>query len=263
MLKKIFICFLFAVLLVSASFGSYISLNTTVTSKIDGNTLQVVVTAVNKGDESAYSVQAELNVAGEKILAKKVPELGIDETYKITKFIDLDLKDKGQYPLIVTMHYADANQYPFSALTAQTFPYQAEDLPSEAFGRMRSTTFWKEGKVTLTLKNMGAEDIETTTNLIVPRELTARAKQIKMNIAAKSERKVGIDLENFSALSGSTYQVFAVSEFVIDGVHHVAITPGTAKIIEQKAILGINYTYLMVLLVLLILLFIVFQIFKK
>ena len=263
MYRKIILAVLLVSLLAGVSVASYISLNTTVSSKVDDNKLQIMITSINKGDESAYSVQAEINVAGQKIMAKKLQELGVDKTYKIFEEIKLDLASAGKYPLIVTMHYADANQYPFSALNAQTFIYRAEEIPAQVFGRMRSASFWKEGKVKLTLKNMGAEDISAVTNLVVPRELTVAENNQKMEVCGKSEKSASFKIENFSALHGSTYQVFAVSEYEKDGVHHTNITPGTIKIVESKEIFGISYNVIIALLALLILFFIAAQFIKK
>lgn len=263
MMKKIFIsAFVFA-LMVNISWASYITLNTTVNSKIEGNTLKVLITVINKGDEAAHNVQAEMNVAGKKIMAKKMQELGVNETYKVFEEIKLNLKQPGEYPLVVTMHYADANQYPFSALNLQTFAYRAEEVPAEVFGRMGSATFWKHGEIKLALKNLSYSDIATMTRLIVPRELTVDEGSQKINVAPKGQGEADFKLKNFSALSGSTYQVFAVSEYEKDGMHQTNITPGTIKIVERKNIFGLDYLYLAIALMVLILLFVVFQIFKK
>ncbi len=263
MFRKIVVSYLAVVFMVGVASASFISLNTTVKSKIEGNTLQVFVSTINKGDEAAHNVQAEIRVGDKKILAKKKVELGIDKTYKAIVSFDLDYKSPGQYPLVVIMHYADANQYPFSALTLQTFPYKSEATPSDLFGRMKGSSFWKTGKAKLTLKNMGDADIDAATKLVVPRELTVAEGQLEMDIASKSEKQISFTLENFSALSGSSYQVFAVSEYEKDGVHQTNITPGMMRIVQSREIFGINYTAIIAALILLILFFIAAQFFKK
>jgi hypothetical protein len=235
--------------------ASYISLRTTVSSKVIDHALEVSVSAVNKGDESAHNVQAEIKVGGKKILANKIQELGINGAYRVRAVFDLDYKTPGEYPLVVTMHYADANMYPFSALNCQTFAYKAEALPASIFGSISSASFWKKGRAKLTLKNMGASEIETSTCLVVPRELTAAEESFKVRVPAKSSGQISFEIENFSALGGSTYQVFAVSEYEKNGVHHTNVAPGMIKIVERKEIFGISYTILVSLLIILVLVF--------
>lgn len=243
--------------------ASYISLNTTVTSKVEKDSLKVTVSTVNKGDESARNVQAEIRVGEDNFLAEKREELAVNQAYTAASIFDLKLKKPGQYPLLVVMHYADANQYPFSALNAQTFSYKAKDLPSEIFGKIRSSTFWKKGKVELTLKNMGDSELAVSTKLVVPRELTVEKDSQEIDLSEKSEKNLVFTLENFSALSGSSYQVFAFSEYEKDGMHRTSITPGMIRVEESRQIFGISYTAVIVFIILLLLIFIVAQLYAK
>lgn len=258
-----FLVFFISLFFYSSALASFISLNTTVTAKVVGSQLKVLVSAVNKGDEPAYSVQAELQVGDKKILAEKKEKVEIDGDYKGYAAFNLNLINPGQYPLIVVMHYADANQYPFSALTIPVFNFKAEDVPVEIFGRMRSATFWKEGQLGLTLKNSGNTTINAKTNLVVPQELTVQNNQQDIAIAGRASAHTSFNIENFSALSGSTYQVYAVSEYDKDGRHHTVITPGMIKIVEKRNILGLDYQYLLIFLVILVMVFIIFQVFKS
>lgn len=259
-------CILIFALGCSAS-ASYISLNTTLTTKVENNQLRVLLESINKGDESAYNVQAEIRVGDKKFLAKKRQDLGINQRYKAYTTFKLGKIKPGQYPLVLIMHYTDANQYPFSALTCQTYSYKAANLPSDIFGRMKSRTFWKQGKVKLTLKNMSDSEISTSTFLVIPREITVAGGSQKATLLPKSQQTINFSVENFSALSGSNYQIFAIAEYEKEGRHQTSITPGMLKIVEAKQILGINYLYFMIIFAVLVAVFIAFQfglpIFKK
>ncbi len=260
---KRFLLILLLCLIASSAFASYISLNTTVTAKVVGNQLKVLVSAVNKGDEAAYNVQAELRAGGKKILAEKVQKLEVNGTYKGYATFNLNLDKAGHYPLVIVMHYADANQYPFSALTIQTFAYKVQDMPKDLFGRMRSTTFWENGRIELTLKNSSNVDIKAKADLVVPKEITVLGGVKDLALAARVSDKVRFELENFSALSGSNYQVYAVSEYDKGNFHYTVITPGMIRIVERKSLLGIDYQYLLVFLIVLVMVFILFQVFKS
>ena len=266
-MKKLSLLLLLLAFLTGAAAASYISLNTTLTTKVENNQLRVLLESINKGDESAYNVQAEIWVGDKKFLAKKRQDLGINQTYKAYTTFNLGKIKPGQYPLVLILHYTDANQYPFSALTCQTYSYKAENLPSDIFGRMKSRTFWKEGKVKLTLKNMSDSEISASTFLVIPREITVDGGVQKTTLLPKSQQTINFSVENFSALSGSNYQIFAIAEYEKDGRHQTSITPGMLKIVEAKKILGINYIYFIVIFTVLVIIFIAFQlglpIFKK
>jgi len=257
-MEKLFFLLAAAVFLTSAAFASYITLATTVTARVEGNTLKVLVKVINKGDESAYNVQAEVRALGQKILAKKTSELAVNGQYEAYEEIKVNLTKPGEYPLIVVMHYADANQYPFSALSCQTFNYKTNSLPAEIFGKMEAKKFWKKGSVSLTIKNLSEKELSLKTSLVGPRELNFPAAK-ELSIAGKGTVKTEFELENFSALSGSTYQVFAISEYDNESLHQTTITPGSVRLIQEKSFGGLTYTQLLLILGVLIIVFVVFQ----
>jgi len=253
---------LFACLLLAVpAFASYISLNTTLRSKVEGNNLKVIVQVVNKGDESAFAVQAEFRVGGKTLLAEKAPELPVNNLYSATAVLPLNLATPGNYPLILVMHYADANQYPFSALTAHAFVYRQEGVPP-LFGQVKPATFAKDGTVDFVLKNSGNREIKAVTRLVVPRELTALNDRVPLTLAPRSQQSAGFRLSNFSALAGSTYQLFAVTEFEDGGLHFTSLAPGTVRINEGNLL--VNYQALFIgLIIALIVGFIALQFRRK
>ena len=247
----------------SSSFASYISLKTTVTSMVEKDQLKVVISTVNKGDEPAYNVQAEVRVGDKKVLGSKIQELGINQPYRAEAIFSLRLAKPGRYPMVLIMHYTDANQYPFSALNCQTFAYKKEAPPEDVFGSLRPVSFWKKAEMGLSLKNMGEGNLTAAVALVVPRELTASSGKIKLNIPSKSEINQRFAVSNFSALSGSNYQIYAVVEYEKDKTHYTRIIPGVIKIMETKTVMGINSTVLIAAFVLLVVVFIGFQFIKK
>lgn len=243
--------------------ASYISLNTTLASKVENNNLKVMVSVINKGDESAYNVQAEFRFGQKVILAEKKTELPVNSSYQAQATIPIPKMTKpGTYPLVLVMHYTDANQYPFSALTCQTFVFQKEAV-SPLFGQIKPATFSVAGKLHFTVRNFSNEEIKTKTYLVAPRELTVVEENLQLIIPPKSEQSSTFNVKNFSALSGSTYQVFAISEFEDQGLHYTIIAPGTVKIIEDKALWGVNLNLLISILAVLLIIFVAAQFFRR
>ena len=91
-MKKLLYVFIIVSLLASAAHASFISLNTTVTSEVRGNILNVSVSVVNKGDEAAHNVQAEVRLGDKKILANKKQELGVGGIYRAKTSFQLNQK---------------------------------------------------------------------------------------------------------------------------------------------------------------------------
>ena len=240
--------------------ASYISLGTQINSKIEKDALKVSVETVNKGDESAFNVQAEFRVGSKTILAQKANELPINQTYRAEVSFKPGLKKAGTYPLVMVMHYTDANQYPFSALNCQTFVYQKEAI-TPIFGQLRSTAFSRDGSVQLVMKNGGDQPITTKTYIVAPRELSVINNSVEINIPAKGEGGAVFDVKNFSALAGSTYQVYAVSEAEDADLHYTSIAPGTIRIIEANLFASYQFIFI-ALIVVLLLVFVALQ-FRK
>jgi len=260
-MKKLFIFILFLFIFSSLASASYINLSTTVVTRSEGGLLNVAVSSQNNGDEPAYNVQAELQVAGKRILLAKSDAIGVGQSYTAGAREPLGLKLPGDYPLIIILHYTDANQYPFSALTSAVFRYRSEALPASILGSMASKTFWEKGMLSLALRNFSDAELELSTRLVTPRELAVEKNDLKTRIRPRGQERVQFAVKNFSALSGSNYQVFAVSEYDEAGVHRTQITPGFVKIVERRTFLGVDYAYLIIVLVALALLFVFFQFF--
>lgn len=243
--------------------ASFISINTTVSTTVSRDTLRVTVKVENSGDEAACNGQAQISVLGQQIVTEKVKELPVGKPVIFTKDVPLDAKTPGVYPLIVTVFYTDANQYPFSALASHVFACGAQGGPVNIMGNIDTMTLSGKGKLSLSLKNLGDAAIAATVRLVAPRELTVNGDQIDVVVPPRGEQHARFTLNNFSARAGSTYPIVAVAEYDQDGTHQTALVRGTVNIVEKKQALGLNYSVLAGILVVLVAAFIVFEKFRK
>lgn len=241
-MKEYLFAFFAVCFICSPAFPSFISLETKLNVKAFYDNFTVNISSKNKGDESAFNVQAEIIVDGKKILLDKKDELKIGEIYNANKVLRLNLGKGGEYPLILIIHYTDANQYPFSALTAKTFSYNSGPLIQDIFGKANKAAFEKEGKLEIILKNMSDKELTVNTSVFAPRELTVENNIQEIVMPAKSEKSAEFNVKNFSALNGSSYQVFAISSYEKDGIYRTSILPATISINESKTFMGVNYT---------------------
>ena len=248
--------------LANACLAGSISLQTTVGSVVKDNTLNVSLSIINKGNESAFNVQAVVR-AGDNVLESPYrAELGAEGVYQAQLKYKLAGTKPGIYPLLVTINYTDANQYPFSALAAHAFALKQAAQPVIS-GQLQPAKLSRKGEMGLILKNLSGEKLQVQSYLFTPTELSEKAQKIMSRLDPDAEISAKLPLTNRSALKGSTYQVYAVTEYEKDGRHQTLVTPGTVEIVEGGAFLPFEPMYLVLALILFIALFILAQFIKK
>ena len=262
MRKTIFFALLSVFLAIRISFASFISIHTTTQSSLVKNKLTLNVSLQNKGDEAAYDVQAEIMFGFKTFSTPKLKKLPPDRSISFPLSHDIQTGKQGDYPLIIVTHYTDANGYPFSALSCILVSNRKDAPPLEIIGSMETARFTKTGQVKVMLKNNAENDILTSVRLIVPAELNVNIPLKQVSIVSKTQKDIVFELENSSALSDSSYQIYAVAEYDKNEFHKTVIVPGTVFIEKSNRILGIDYKAIILILVLFSLIFLIAQ-FKK
>ncbi|MBU0629618.1 MAG: hypothetical protein KKC80_01710 [Candidatus Margulisbacteria bacterium] len=238
----------------------FISLQTTITASVGAKTAAINFSAVNKGDEPAHNIWSELVVFGRTYSNNNRTVLPPSEKYLARYTIPL-AGQKGSYPLLLTIHYTDGNQYPFSALTAAPLIIGREP-PAALWGVVKPAAFTKDGEIEVALKNMTRQTQTIGLALFLPQELNTDLKPAKIDLSPGSNRTIKIKLSNFSALPGSSYQLFIIAQTDGESGHTTAIIPGNVKI-EKGSMLWINPAWLIGLLAGLGAVFIAAQFYKK
>jgi len=246
-----------------SSFASFISIRTTTRAPVEENRINLEISMANRGDEAAYNLQAEIVFEKETYFTARTAQLDPDQTISFTRSIEMPPSKRGEYPLVVVAHYTDANQYPFSALSCITVSNKSDAPPSDLFGNMDAVSLSTTGRVVLTVNNKGEKDLSTSIRLFAPGELKIITPRKQVSIPAGSQKKISFDTENFSALGGSTYQIYAVAEYETEGVHHTGIIPGSIAVTESRDIAGIHRTVVLTILILCTLIFAAAQYIKR
>ncbi len=233
-MRKLITFFLFVLLQsMGVAQGSFISMEIKTSANFQENKLVVKVSVTNKGDEPAYSVQVGVD-ANDKVASTPLKDvLQINETHTIETTFDMDIQTVGRYPLLVTVDYADLNQYPFSAIASSYFVYK-EDVSPKIHGKINNVGISGSGKLVLTLKNLLDTEKKIRVKLVVPRELSVPEPTKDVELGTKSEKEIRFDVKNFSALAGSSYQVFAVTGYEDNDKHYTVTIPGIVKIKERS-----------------------------
>ncbi|MGR3179110.1 MAG: hypothetical protein ACUZ8E_13745 [Candidatus Anammoxibacter sp.] len=240
--KKLFSPFILTLaVLVMFSFGtdvegSFIAFKIETKATVLGNTLKAQIAATNHGDEAAYNVVISADLNGERRSSEIKKVLHVNKSFQVEFDYDLKLERAGKYPIIVTVDYADANIYPFSAISIPLFVFK-ENVSANILCKVDNVAIVKDGKVNLTIKNLDGKRKDIIARLALSKELTVSKPIQNLQLLPHSEVNVGFDVSNFSALEGSSYSGFAIIEYDEDGKHFTSTSSGLIKIIREKEFL--------------------------
>lgn len=196
------------------AFGAYITMETgfSVTVKPDGPAL--VVMAENRGDVPAHDVQFEVSVADKVYVSSLVKILGVAEKTSVEYALADVLGTPGRYPVVIRTYYKDANAYPFSALTVGFYDYKSSIMPTVSIsGQTTELPVDGKGQISFVLHNDGSTVRKIDLELLMPNELLAAPEFSTIEIGPQQEQTLVYELENYSALANSQYQVSLVGRY--------------------------------------------------
>lgn len=215
-------------------FAGHITLQISTTPTPADQQIFCTVSIVNQGDESAANVQAHVEFLGKRYSAQVQPSLAVGQTYQGSYEMPATNLLPGRYSLIVIVEYTDTNGYPFTALSTANVPFR-EDFSPQIHGMTDAVELGGSAGMYLRLKNPQNQKQEVQVRLVLPKEISCDQPQREVSLAAMGEKEIGFDLRNFSALEGSTYQVFTLVEYAIEGKHTSMAIPGTIKIVPARS----------------------------
>lgn len=202
------------------AFGANITLVTDFLVRMKPEGLALELMTENRGDVPAHDVQLEV-IAEDKVLAGPVvKKLDVDEQASVNFTLADVLGIPGRYPVVIRTNYKDANGYPFTALSVGFHDYQSSLTPA-VFIRGETIRLPVGGKVRVSfvLRNDGwtAQDIDLA--LYIPNELSVMHQPSVIELGSQQKRTLEYEVENFSALANSRYQIPLVGQYEKNGKH--------------------------------------------
>ena len=220
-------------LFAQSSEATFISITTEAAVSIQGNTANIQVGVINKGDEPAYRVKINADIDGKITTGPLRDILEVDDKYTETWTASVDFKKPGTYPLILRVEYADKNLYPFTALSFINVVYQG-GANSKVGGEPITSSLIDRGALSVKVKNLDNVEHKIAVRLVLPLEIATAASGKEVAVKPGSEETVFFDLKNISALPGSNYGVYSILEYEHEGRHYTNAVTGSIKIVEKK-----------------------------
>jgi hypothetical protein len=220
-------------LLISNVHAGFITIETSLETKILEEKLILSVTLKNIGNEPAYHEAVQVQIGKTSKTGQERPVLPIDKPFQEKLEFDLSNLKPGIHPVIVAVNFTDVNQYPLSSTSMTHFAYKTDRQP-RVFGKTEPLQFKQKGKFNVVVKNLEDQPKNIRIRLVLPRELSCDDSDQRVYLKALEEKAVVFNVSNFSALPGANHAVFTLMEYDEKDVHLSLSIPGNIEIITKR-----------------------------
>jgi hypothetical protein len=227
--------FLMLVCLMALPAETYAQISLAVTTEVDSvkaPDLAVTIRVTNSGKESAHKLRPAVQAGTTKIAVPELLELKPNQSHQFSASVRSDSAKTGTYPLFVTLAYADANGYNFSAIATNSYSAR-EASSSDIFGILTAEPVGDEGQLRLKLKNNSLQQQQVTLTPFLPAELTPQGLPATATLPPGSEQEFTGRITNFSALGGSRYPVFIAAEYETADRHFTSVITTMVDVVPR------------------------------
>jgi len=208
-----------------------ISLKTTLS--IRNGVIQTKIVATNTGTEAAQRLRGVLHIFDRAIISDKIERLGVQKSHTFHINTDLSEDKKGVFPFIGEVRFHDANQHPFSALSAGTFNVKSRFLKGVK-GKATNPTVKREGKLEIQVTNQSVEPLNLRAKLYLPYALSVSESTQHISVASREVKDFSFDLNNRYGAGGAKYPAFCTLEYNVNEHHQTILLNSVIRIQEAE-----------------------------
>jgi hypothetical protein len=238
-----------------------ISLTTSAACHFSEKGIEVEVTVINVGSETAANVGITARLG--KVMARSPAGSDLNPGGSLTErlLLETGLSLPGIYAVEVLVDFTDRSGRPFSAVAYGLLTYR-EAAAALVFPQPGRAVVKDEGALSFEVINVDPLPHRAVVRLVLPRELSAGEPVQIMTLSGRAKKTAVFDLKNFAALEGALYPVLAFVEYEEDGRHYVAVGESRVRVEGEARFFEKYQTALIVVAVLLLLIVIYIQIFR-
>ena len=211
---------------------------------VSADKLMVNLKVGNSGDEAALSVTPSLRFGDQVVRGKGKESLAPNTSFEETLTLPVGSLGEGRWPYRIAVDYTDQNQYPFQALQTQAVNVGSPPPAKVVVPTIKSADIAGSGSLTLTVKNLTADPRTARVSVFVPEGLEATDPVREVKLDGWKEQDLTVPITNRTALAGSRYPVFVVSEYDDGAVHESAVAQGMVSVIEAQSFFSRNTRFL-------------------
>ncbi len=212
--------------------ASFITIEIESGAELFQNNLKVSLKVANKGDESAGNLKTSIEAAGRTIYGKSRKILGPNENFTEELTSDVSFQRPGRYPVLISVDYTDANQYPFNALTINYVDYG--DAPNaRVTGSIGVIRLSDRERMKVSVKNVDQVERKVSVRLVTSKEFAVSDRVREITVLPGDEKELFFDIRNSGGLSGSTYPVFALITYEDAAYHYLNVASGNIMVVKE------------------------------
>ncbi|MBF0557891.1 MAG: hypothetical protein HQL08_03825 [Nitrospirae bacterium] len=214
------------------SAASFISIEIEAGVELFQNSLRTSVKVTNKGDEPAENVKTSVEVQGKRTYGKARRVLGPNEQFTEEFTTPVIFEKPGRYPVLISVDYTDANQYPFNALTINYADYQ-ESPNARVAGSVGTLNLSGSEKLKVSVKNTDEIERKVLVRLVTSKEFAVQNRLQEIAVSPGDEKKLSFDVKNTGGLPGSTYPVFALIIYEDTSYRYLSVASGNIVVMKK------------------------------
>ena len=188
-MRSLLLSLLVAAAAVGSARAGTISISITQSTRLDDGKLITDVKVSNAGDEAALSVTPILQFGDKAVRGTGIPSLGPNASHQESLTVPVGTLGEGRWPYRIAVDYTDQNQYPFQALFAQALVVGSPPAAKVAVPAITNADIAGSGTLSVTVKNLTADQRTARVNVLVPEGLEATgASQTWISRAGRMQR---------------------------------------------------------------------------
>jgi hypothetical protein len=224
-----------AVLAAQQAWAGTISIQLTHSAELEDGTLRASLEVRNGGDEAARGVSPRLRFQNAEVRAAATEALAPGEPLEVALETATGELGEGRWPYSILVDYADANLYPFQAVSVGMIEIGAPPLPKLSVTGLTPVKVGDEADLSVTLKNVSDTPQQVELGVVGPEAVEVMVPAEQAALAAWEERTVALRLVNRAALPGSSYPLFVTAQWQDGAVHQAVVAQTTVEIVEGGA----------------------------
>jgi hypothetical protein len=219
--------------------AGYIRIRSDARAEIISNRVIAGVAVVNQGDEPARSISVSATFQNRSLSGPTCSSLTPHDPWDVRLDLGPPPEEPGVYPIVFTIHYADGNLYPFSALAFHLWASPEYEIPPPALvALVQPLSFSDKGSLKLKLKSVAHSPLDVNVSLHLPDELSCDTPELNLLLAPGRDRTVDFPVVNFSGRPGSQYTILVVLSYRQEGRHYGIPAVGSVEIRADHPLLN-------------------------
>jgi hypothetical protein len=206
--------------------------------------LRAAVTLSNEGDEAAHAVTPVLRFRGAEMRGATQAKLPPKEPVEASLALPAGSLADGHWPYEIVVEYADANLYPFQALSVGMLAVGSPPLPKVAIPALTSPTLATQAELPVHVKNLSETERRVTLKVFAPDAIEEKHAREETLLGPWAELEIPVELTNRAALPGSRYPLFVTVEYEDGPVHQTLLAQTSVEILASDARVGPGGHYL-------------------